>query len=87
VFRIPSETKVGSTPWRTALPKQAGLQVFLIRKPGFVDRLVEIDLRTGGTRAVRLLRPARKPSAPPASRAPIRREGEPVDPFHSQRGS
>ena len=91
VFRIPSETKVGSTPWRAELPREdTGTQVFLVKKPGFVDRLVEIDLRTGGKRSVRLQRSvARKPAAPVPRTTPerIRREGEPVDPFRTPGGS
>jgi eukaryotic-like serine/threonine-protein kinase len=87
VFRIPSDTRVGATPYSAELLQQDGTQIFLIRKPGFADRTVEIDLRTGGTRAIRLARaihrlppvPAQRPSAPPPP-AP-RREGEPVDPF------
>ena len=86
VFRWPSETKVGSTPWRVELPREDGTQTFLIRKPGFQERRVVVDLRTGGTRAVKLARalyrPPQPPPQPPSTRgAPVRREGEPVDPF------
>ncbi|HEX7841420.1 MAG TPA: protein kinase [Kofleriaceae bacterium] len=81
VYRIPSETRVGYTPYRVELTREDGTQVFLIRKPGFADRRVEVDLRTGGTLSVKLLRSLRKPAPPPAGRAPARREGEPVDPF------
>jgi serine/threonine protein kinase len=80
VFRLPSGTKVGATPWRGELPSDAGTQLFLIRKPGFLDRRVEIDLRTGGTRSVTLQRPPRR-AAPPADPPPVRQRGEPVDPF------
>jgi serine/threonine-protein kinase len=84
VFRIPSDTRVGATPYTAALPRQDGVQVFLIRKRGFLDSRVEIDLRTGGTQLVHLARavhrPAPAPRPTPAS-APARREGEPVDPF------
>jgi serine/threonine-protein kinase len=82
VYRIPSETRVGSTPYRAELTREVGTQVFLIRKPGFADRRVEVDLRTGGALSVKLLRSLRKPAPPPTSKAPpARREGEPVDPF------
>jgi serine/threonine protein kinase len=85
VFRLPSETKVGSTPWRAELPSEAGKQVFLVRKPGYADRTVELDLRTGGTHEVKLQRvsrPQRRPqSPPPPAPTPVRRKGEPVDPF------
>jgi serine/threonine-protein kinase len=83
VFRMPSETRVGFTPWKAELMKEPGSQVFVIKKPGYVNQVVEIDLRTGGARLVKLLRPLRKPAPPPpTSKAPpVRREGEPVDPF------
>ena len=85
VFRLPSETLVGVTPWRMEVPREEGTQTFLIRKPGFAERRVVVDLRTGGTRAVRLPRVAyRPPPAPGAPRTePGRKEGEPVDPFRN----
>jgi hypothetical protein len=86
VFRIPSETKVGSTPWTTQLPSEAGVQVFVVKKLGYLDRRVEIDLRTGGLRSVKLLaRPAHRPALPPAVTAPTRHKGDPVDPFPTTR--
>jgi hypothetical protein len=89
VFRLPSETRVGVTPWRTAVPREDGTQTFLIRKPGFAERRVVVDLRKGGTYAVRLPRatyrpppaPAAAPPSVPRAGAPTRKEGEPVDPF------
>jgi eukaryotic-like serine/threonine-protein kinase len=90
VYRLPSETKVGSTPWRAELPKEAGTQVFVVKKSGFGDRRVEIDLRTGGSHTVKLPRSIHRPtgtppSAPvktePANTGPGRQKGEPVDPF------
>src|SRR4051812_27612892 len=91
IFRLPSETRVGVTPWRTAVPREDGTQTFLIRKPGFAERRVIVDLRKGGTYAVRLPRaifrqapaPAPAGASPPVPRAgaPARRAGEPVDPF------
>ena len=85
VFRIPSDTRVGATPYTADLVQQDGTQIFLIRKPGFTDRTVEIDLRTGGTRTVNLVRtPHRPPPVPQRTHGPtepVRREGEPVDPF------
>jgi tRNA A-37 threonylcarbamoyl transferase component Bud32 len=96
VFRIPSETKVGVTPWKAELPSEAGVQVFVVRKAGYSDRLVEIDLRTGGTLAVKLSRVAYRSAGPavisgptqPAQAAspvtgPVRHKGEPVDPFRT----
>jgi hypothetical protein len=87
VFRLPSETKVGSTPWRVELPREDGTQTFLIRKPGFAERKVVIDLRIGGSRAVKLPRGVYRPPPPqsPASTkaVPVRREGDPVDPFRN----
>ena len=94
VFRFPSDTKVGATPWHAELSSEAGVQVFLLKKPGFADQRVEIDLRTGGTRSVKLARlghrPGPTPTASPASPAspasapaspPARQKGQPVDPF------
>jgi hypothetical protein len=88
VFRLPSEIKVGSTPWRAELPSEAGMQVFLVKKSGFADRRVEVDLRTGGTHAVKLPRAVRRP-APPArpEHGQGRRKGEPVDPFRTTGGA
>jgi len=88
VFRLPSETKVGSTPWRTELPREAGVQVFVLRRAGFVDRQVEVDLQTGGKQTIKLSpRRVHRPAPPaPANSAPARRRGEPVDPF-SKRSS
>jgi serine/threonine protein kinase len=83
VFRLPSETRVGATPWKAELPSETGVQVFLVRKPGFIDRLIEIDLRTGGTQTVKLVRATRRAPAPPVE--PVRRKGEPVDPFSPSR--
>ena len=90
VFRLPSETKVGSTPWIAELPSEAGVQLFVIKKSGFADRHVEVDLRTGGTQAVKLPRLVRRSAsipAPPSSTeaAPVRRKGDPVDPFSTTR--
>jgi serine/threonine-protein kinase len=87
VFRIPSDTKVGTTPWHAELPSEDGTRLFLIRKIGFGERQVEIDLRTGGTRTVKLPRMIKRPAPPapppPPGRAPARREGEPIDPFRT----
>jgi len=95
VYRLPSETKVGATPWHQELPSEAGVQVFLLKKPGFADQRVEIDLRTGGTHSVKLARLTHRPtptspaSPPPSSPAsppphdpvPVRHKGDTVDPF------
>ena len=86
VYRLPSEARVGITPWSAMLPSEAGVQVFVIRKPGYADRRVEIDLRAGGSEAVKLARVVRR-AAPPAATDPVRvrRKGEPVDPFQTTR--
>jgi serine/threonine protein kinase len=85
VFRLPSETRVGVTPWRIEVRREEGTQTFLIRKPGFAERRVVFDLRTGGTQAVRLPRAAYRPPPQDSTRTdraePARKEGEPVDPF------
>jgi hypothetical protein len=57
------------------------MKVFLIKKPGFLDRKVEVDLRTGGTYTVKLARAAHRPQA--AHPVEVRRKGEPVDPFRT----
>jgi hypothetical protein len=86
VFRLPSETKVGATPWRAELPSEAGVQVFVLKKPGFADHRLEIDLRTGGTHSVKLPRLVRRAAAAAGAspgQVPVRRKGEPVDPFRT----
>jgi hypothetical protein len=85
VFRLPSETRVGTTPWHVELPREDGTQTFLIRKPGFAERRVVIDLRTGGTRAVKLPRAIyhQPPAGPSPKSGSGRHEGEPVDPFRT----
>jgi serine/threonine-protein kinase len=85
VFRLPSETRVGVTPWRMQVPREQGTQTFLIRKPGFGERRVVVDLRTGGTLVVRLPHVTYRPPPPPGapSTEPARKEGEPVDPFRN----
>jgi tRNA A-37 threonylcarbamoyl transferase component Bud32 len=87
VYRLPSEIKVGTTPWRAELTSEAGMQVFVVRKAGFVDQRVEVDLRTGGTRAVKLSRPVHRPASPQptpeGTPGQLRRKGEPVDPFRT----
>jgi serine/threonine-protein kinase len=89
VYRLPSETKVGATPWRAELPSEAGTQVFVVRKAGYADRRVEVDLRTGGTHAVKLSRATGRSTSPSSSGTGTgagRRRGEPVDPFKKQSG-
>jgi serine/threonine-protein kinase len=88
VFRIPSDTKVGVTPWNARLGREDAAQVFMLRKGGFAEQKVEVDLRTGGAYTVKLPRLTHRPAQPPAPSpspraAPTRREGEPVDPFRS----
>jgi serine/threonine-protein kinase len=89
VFRLPSETRVGVTPWRMTVQREDGTQTFLIRKLGFADRQVVVDLRTGGTHAVKLSpRAVYRPPLPPlpplpeaGKSVPARKVGQPVDPF------
>jgi len=90
VFRLPSETRVGATPWRAELPSEAGTQRFMIKKSGYADRRVEVDLRTGGTQKVKLAKSSRRSAAgagasvstaPKDGSGAARRKGEPVDPF------
>jgi len=90
VYRLPSETKVGVTPWAAELPSEAGMQVFVVKKSGYADRRVEVDLRGGGTQTVKLARvsrraaPASTVAAPPSGAGQVRRKGEPVDPFRTK---
>ncbi len=89
VFRLPSETKVGVTPWKAELEREDGTQVFVIKKRGYADRRIEIDLRSGGTHSVKLPRAISRgapAAAPPASTGQVRRKGEPVDPFRKPSG-
>jgi serine/threonine-protein kinase len=81
VFRLPSEIKVGATPWKAELPSELGMQVFVVKKLGYGEGRVEIDLRTGGTRSVKLPRLAHRAALPPVDAAPVRHKGDPVDPF------
>jgi serine/threonine-protein kinase len=82
VFRLPSETKVGKTPWVGTFERTDGMGVFVVKARGYHDAQVEIDLRSGGTQTVTL-----KKLAPTNRRPPIkdpgegRRRGEPVNPF------
>jgi serine/threonine-protein kinase len=85
VFRMPSEVKVGVTPWTGELERVDGSGVFLVKKPGFVDRQIELDLRTSGDTTVELARiaahaPAVHVTQPPPPN-PGRKKGEPIDPF------
>jgi serine/threonine protein kinase len=85
VYRLPSELKVGLTPWTDKLERGDGVAVFVVKLPGHQDAKVELDLRAGGTQSVALKRIAtvRKPlvrPTPPTGR----RKGEPVNPFEKK---
>jgi hypothetical protein len=79
LYRWPSEVKVGATPWRGELERADGVAVFVVKKRGYADRRIEVDLRTSTMTQVTLTpaTPARPTSRPPASR----HKGEPADPF------
>jgi serine/threonine-protein kinase len=91
VYRLPSELKVGVTPWADKLDRGDGVAVFLVKAPGYQDAKLEIDLREGGSQMVALKKIAvappvvRRPPAgtppPPVKKPPVRRKGEPVNPF------
>lgn len=100
VFRLPSEARVGFTPWSGQLERAEGTAVFVLKKRGFADSRVEIDQRTGGPANVELSRAAtavapitKAPTpitpipVPPLPTHPVRGKGEPVDPFAVKRGS
>lgn len=90
VFRMPSETRVGRTPWEGSLPAEDGFAVFVVRKRRFAERRIEVDLRTGGLTQVKL-DPAtvkrRRLHAPVEAVEPVerRRKGEPANPFKEPR--
>ncbi len=85
VYRMPSQLKVGVTPWTYELDRGDGIAVFVVRFAGYRDAKVELDLRQGGSKTIALERIA------PVVRAPVRtgkppktgrrRKGEPVNPF------
>jgi len=86
VFRLPSELKIGVTPWKGTLDRGDGTAVFIVKATGRHDAKVEIDLRTGGS-AIARLRPAA-----PSRKVPVvkkqgvgRRKGEPVNPFDKKK--
>jgi serine/threonine protein kinase len=85
VFRIPSDVKVGETPWTSALDKADGAGVFVIKKQGFNDGRVEIDLSTGGSAHVELIKIVGRPVKSPTHSQPDRRKGEPVNPFERKK--
>jgi hypothetical protein len=78
VFRLPSEIKVGATPWDGELQRSEGVAVFVVKKRGYLDQRIEVDLRSGARSRVRL-------SPVPATVHPSddhdRHKGEPADPF------
>jgi eukaryotic-like serine/threonine-protein kinase len=84
VYRMPSEVKVGVTPWSEKLDKSNGTAVFIVRAAGRVSEKVEIDLQTGGTKTV-TLRPVAsgqvKRYTPPPKDPKKRRKGDPINPF------
>jgi serine/threonine protein kinase len=90
IFRLPSEAMVGLTPWMNEVDRSEGTAVFVVKKPGYIDRRVEIDLRVGGPILVVLSREKVRTSVkPPISKPPIatpdvhqdRKKGDPIDPF------
>jgi serine/threonine-protein kinase len=92
VFRLPSEVKVGVTPWTSELERVEGSGVFVVKKHGYIDQQIDIDLRSGGERAVELAKIA---TAAPVVRARVpaavqpaatgRKKGEPADPFSKEK--
>jgi hypothetical protein len=82
VFRLPSETKVGTTPWVGSLERIDGMGVFVVKARGYRDAQLEIDLRVGGAQTVTLKKLAAGRKQP--VKDPDRRKGEPVNPFDKQ---
>ena len=77
VYRLPSQVKVGVTPWDGELERTDGVAVFAIKRHGYRDGRVELDLHTGGRVRVALVPVV---SSPP-TQAEQRHKGEPADPF------
>ncbi len=89
VYRMPSQLKVGVTPWREKLEHGDGVAVFVVKSAGYQDAKVELDLREGGSQRVTLkriattiIKPPARPAKPPPSSG--RRKGEPVNPFEKK---
>jgi serine/threonine protein kinase len=76
VYRLPSQVKVGVTTWDSELEVADGLAVFVVRKRGYIDGRVEIDLHKGGRTRITLVRIGTR--VPPTE---THRKGEPMDPF------
>jgi hypothetical protein len=81
VFRWPSELKVGVTPWDGALPRADGVAVFMVKKRGYADQRIELDLRSDARTRVTLPRVPAVHVRPPGPAAEPRHKGEPADPF------
>ena len=93
VFRLPSEAKVGTTPWTGELDRAEGTAVFVLKKRGFADSRVEIDQRTGGPANVELARIAtgvspivKAPTPTPTPSTPITPTPVSPHPTHPDRG-
>jgi serine/threonine-protein kinase len=94
IYRMPSEAKVGVTPWTSDLDRTEGTAVFVLKKKGYTDGRVEIDLRSGGepplVELAKLVTTAKvKPTRPETTTTTTvtptqqtnRKKGDPVDPF------
>jgi serine/threonine protein kinase len=81
VFR--NGTRLGLTPFRDTFPPSAKALVFVIKKPGYEDRVVEIRADRDRAQVVELQRKrVRRPAVRPPPRNKLRpEEGGPVDPF------
>jgi serine/threonine protein kinase len=88
VYRMPSQLKVGVTPWTDSLDRGDGVAVFVVKFAGYQDAKVELDLREGGSKTVALkrigpvVRTTVRPGKPPATG---RRKGEPINPFEKSK--
>jgi serine/threonine protein kinase len=84
VLRWPSGVKLGVTPWDRESKRSDDVAVFVIRKRGYADHRIEVDLRTGVQSHIELSRMA--PTRPrPASPIDGRQRGQPVNPFKEHR--
>lgn len=87
VYRMPSQLKVGVTPWTSSSERGDGVAVFVVKSAGYQDAKVELDLRRDASQTVTLTKIAsvvRTPIRTIKPPATGRRKGEPVNPFENK---
>jgi hypothetical protein len=85
---MPSEAKVGVTPYEADVERSDGTVTYVVRKSGYADARAEIDLRTGSDTDLELHKAKGAKSSPPTTTTtPVtthtstRKKGDTVDPF------